>query len=196
MNVGKNKLTLFLRAGPEVKAEFNEIRVGLYEELKASEGLKKRELLEPANRYRLILSFFMFLAQQCTGMTSLAYFGPQFFKVLVGNNNSQALLITGLFGAEKFVNVGVYILLFAERWGRKPTLWVSAFVMAICFVITTTVHETIPQPTGKTTSAGIATVAMIFITNSVYQYSWGPLPWVYTAEVRTPRTHAQSRALK
>jgi len=39
-------------------------------------------------------------------MTALAYFGPQFFKVLVGGGN-QDLLITGLFGAEKFVMVYV-----------------------------------------------------------------------------------------
>lgn len=54
--------------GPEVAAEFNEIKVGLEEELRATEGFKKRELLEPANRYRLILAVFMFCAQQCTGM--------------------------------------------------------------------------------------------------------------------------------
>ena len=50
--------------GPEVKAEFNEIKTGLAEELRATEGFKKRELLEPANRYRLALAFGIFLGQQ------------------------------------------------------------------------------------------------------------------------------------
>lgn len=45
--------------------------MGIAEELRASEGFKKRELLEPANRYRLALAFGMFLGQQCTGMTAL-----------------------------------------------------------------------------------------------------------------------------
>lgn len=67
---------------------------------------------------------------------------------------------------------------------RKPTLWVSAFIMAVCFVIVTVVNKTTPPPDGTSaSSAGIATVAMIFITNSVYQFSWGPLPWPYVAEV-------------
>jgi MFS family permease len=61
--------------GSEVKAEFNEIKAGILEEIRASEGFKKRELLEPANRYRLALAFGIFLGQQCTGMTALAYFG-------------------------------------------------------------------------------------------------------------------------
>ncbi|KAJ5511426.1 Major facilitator superfamily domain general substrate transporter [Penicillium expansum] len=152
--------------GPEVKAEFNEIRVGLEEELRATEGFNKRELLEPANRYRLLLAVFMFCGQQCTG-----------------NNTNQSLLITGLFGAEKFITVGIYILFFSEMWGRKPTLWISALLMAACFIIVTVVKETTPAPDAKATPAGIGMVAMIFLTNSIYQFSWGPLPWPYTAEI-------------
>lgn len=53
--------------GPEVKAEFNEITTGIAEEFRATEGFRKRELLEPANRYRLSLAFGLFLGQQCTG---------------------------------------------------------------------------------------------------------------------------------
>lgn len=56
--------------------------------------------------------------------------------------------------------------------------------MAVCFIIVTIVNKTTPPPNGThASSAGIATVAMIFITNSVYQFSWGPLPWPYVAEV-------------
>lgn len=170
--------------GPDVKAEFNEIRMGMLEELRATEGLRKRELLEPANRYRLALAVFIFCGQQCTGMTALAYFGPQFFKLLVGNDSSRSLLITGLFGAEKFVMVGIYIFFFSERWGRKPTLWISALLMSACFVIVAVVNNTTPKPQQEVTASGIATVAMIFLTNSIYQFSWGPLPWPYTTEVR------------
>jgi MFS family permease len=100
--------------GPEVKAEFEEIKVGIEEEIRAREGLTNRELLEPANRYRLALAFGVFLGQQCTGMTALAYFGPQFFKLLVGSSSSDLLLITGLFGAEKFIMVSHLLTELAE----------------------------------------------------------------------------------
>ncbi|KAK1814131.1 hypothetical protein LTR12_011489 [Friedmanniomyces endolithicus] len=169
--------------GPEVKAEFNEIKVGLAEELRATEGLRSRELMEPANRYRLLLAFGIFLGQQCTGMTALAYFAPQFFKVLVGAG-SQNLLITGLFGAEKFIMCGTYILFFSEKWNRRPTLYISGLLMACCFVIVNVVNKTTPGPKNhQATPAGIATVAMVFLTNSIYQFSWGPLPWPYAAEI-------------
>lgn len=166
-----------------MKAEFNEIRTGLAEELRATQGLKKRELLEPANRRRLMLAFGLFLGQQSTGMTALAYFAPQFFSLVVGDNADRSLLITGIYGAEKFIMVGLYILFFSELWGRKPTLWISPFIMASLFVIVTIVNKTTPLPSGNATPAGIATVALIFMTNSTYQFSWGPLPWVYCAEV-------------
>jgi hypothetical protein len=177
-----------INLGPDVKAEFAEIEMAAAIEFQAFEGFKSRELLEPANRYRLILAFGVFLGQQCTGMTALAYFGPQFFKLLVGGGN-QDLLITGLFGAEKFITVGTYILFFSEMWGRKPTLWISALLMACCFIVVTVVNKTTPPPVdNQATSAGIATVAMIFITNSIYQFSWGPLPWPYAAEVGLNRS--------
>lgn len=117
--------------------------------------------------------------------TALAYFGPQIFGLLTGDNDQQALLITGLFGAQKFVTCLVYVIGFSERWNRKPTFWISAFIMACCFVIVTVVNQTTPEPDGSGANpSGIATVAMIFITNSVYQFSWGPLCWPYVAEVR------------
>ena len=117
-------------------------------------------------------------------MTALAYFGPQLFKSLVGGG-SQDLLITGLFGAEKFIMCSGYIFLVSEVWNRRPTFYVSAIIMALLFVIVTVVNKTTPAPSGgHATSSGIAQVALVFITNSVYQFSWGPLCWPYTNEVR------------
>lgn len=121
-------------------------------------------------------------------MTALAYFAPQIFSVLVGDNENQSLLITGLFGAEKFVMCGLYILLVSERFNRRPTFWLPPLLMATCFIIVVIVNKTafgdgtLPQ----SHAAGIGTVFLIFLTNSIYQFSWGPLPWVYAAEVRTP----------
>ena len=112
-----------------------------------------------------------------------AYFAPQIFGVLVGGG-SQDLLITGLFGAQKFITCGAYILLVSERWGRRPTFWVSPLFMGALFVIVCIVNKTTTNAEGVINrGAGIGTVVLIFLTNSIYQFSWGPLPWAYTAEV-------------
>jgi len=80
-----------------------------------------------------------------------------------------------------------YILFFSEKWNRRPTLYISGLLMACCFVIVNVVNKTTPGPKNhQATPAGIATVAMVFLTNSIYQFSWGPLPWPYAAEVSPP----------
>lgn len=68
-NLLELRAMLTFTPGAEVKAEFNEIKAGIAEEMRASEGFQSRELLEPANRKRLLLAFGIFLGQQSTGMT-------------------------------------------------------------------------------------------------------------------------------
>ena len=158
----------------DVKAEFEEIKQGVHEEIMSTQGLKKRELLEPANRWRLGLAFGVFLGQQCTGATALAYFGPQFFTLVAGGDATQALLITGLFGVIKVISTGTFLIFFSDRLGRKPVMFFGAIGMSICLIVVATVNATEPPPkTGGATSSGIATVSMIFLTIFIYCFSWG-----------------------
>ena len=171
----------------EVKSEFNEIKAGVEEETRAYQGLKKKELLEPANRWRVGLAFGVFLGQQCTGATALAYYGPQFFGLVSGDNPNRTLLITGLYGVNKVVSTGTFLIFFSDQLGRKPVLQWGAVLQSLCMIIVASVTKTKPPPPSGSsqgiTSSGIATVAMIFLTNFIYCFSWGPLPWVYTSEV-------------
>lgn len=76
---------------------------------------------------------------------------------------------------------------------RLPTLmslaaaWATlALAMVLCFVIVNIVKKTTPAPVNnQVVSEGIATAAMIFITNSVYHFSWRPVSWPCTAESRS-----------
>ena len=97
---------IWVRGGeetPEVQAEFAEIQTGIEEEVRATEGITWKELLLPANRYRIFIAITMQLCQQLTGNTSLAYYAPQIFAA-VGAGTSN-LLITGFFGIIKLVSV-------------------------------------------------------------------------------------------
>lgn len=169
----------------EVQTEFNAIQIGLEQELRATEGFRSRELLEPANRRRLFIAFTMFLSQQCTGATALAYFGPQFFKILVGAGDKD-LLITALFGVVKVVACSLFVIFFSDRFDRKVIFIAGALGMSVCMIIVSTLDKVFPpdpSSTGKVTSAGMAMVAMIFLNIFIYNFSWGPLPWPYVAEI-------------
>ena len=112
----------------------------------------------------------------------MAYFGPQFFSILVGAGPNN-LLLTGIFGAIKVVACGAFVLFFAERLGRRQVLVWGAALMAACQITTAAVDKARPPPGGGVvTSSGIATVALIYLFVIFYNFSWGPMPWPYVAE--------------
>ncbi|KAJ5160122.1 uncharacterized protein N7482_007126 [Penicillium canariense] len=175
---------VWIRAGdsPAVSQEFEDMRRGLEEERHATAGFRPRELLEWPNLHRLLIGGGLFLAQQSTGSTALAYFGPQFFSLLVGPGDKN-LLLTGIFGAIKVVACLIFVLFMSDRFGRRPLLASGAACMAVCMLATAAVVKQYPPHDGVVTSAGIATVALIYLDIIAYNFSWGPLPWPCTSEI-------------
>lgn len=167
----------------ETEAEFYEMKQGVEEARHATAGFKLQELLEWPNAHRLLLGFGIFMAQQSTGATALAYFGPQFFSMLVGPGDKN-LLLTGIFGAIKVTACGLFIVFVAERFGRRPLLIWGAALMSVCMIATAAVIKERPPPgDGVVTGAGIATVALIYLDIAIFNFSWGPLPWPCTSEI-------------
>ncbi|KAJ5579530.1 uncharacterized protein N7459_005515 [Penicillium hispanicum] len=175
---------VWIRAGdgPTVNAEFAEMRRGLDEERHVTAGFRFQELLERPNLRRLLVGGGLFLAQQSTGSTALAYFGPQFFSLLVGPGDKN-LLLTGIFGAIKVVACLIFVVFMSDRFGRRPMLAGGAAFMALCMLATAAVVKSYPPHDGAVSSAGIATVALIYLDIMAYNFSWGPLPWPCTSEI-------------
>lgn len=155
-----------------VQAEFTSIKRTIQSEHHARAGFHPTELItHKPNLHRLLLGFTIFLAQQSTGATALAYFGPQFFGMLVGslmktvndnnasgssvrdNGNDTTLLLTGIFGAVKVLACLVFVVFVAERFGRRFLLITGALVMAVCMVITGVVVKIYPPPAPITPSS-------------------------------------------
>ncbi|CZR56988.1 related to quinate transport protein [Phialocephala subalpina] len=163
--------------------EMEEIRMGVEMEQRATEGLRPKELLERSNLTRLLTSAAVFTAQQATGATAFAYFGPQYFKLLVGGG-SKDLLLTAIFGAIKVAACLFFVLFLSDRLNRRTVLIAGAAFMAACQITTAAVVKNKPAPgEGKVTSSGIATVALIYLFVVAYNLSWGPLPWPYVSEI-------------
>lgn len=140
------------------------------------------ELLEKDNFKRIFTAFAVFTAQQATGATAFAYYGPQYFKLLVGGG-TRALLLTAIFGAVKVVACGIFVIFVSEKIGRRNVLIGGAAFMSACQITTAIVLKEIPAPeSGHVTSSGIATVALIYLFVIAYNFSWGPLPWPYVSE--------------
>lgn len=166
--------------------EMEEIRMGVEIEARETEGLRPRELLEPDNFKRLFTSFCVFTAQQATGATAFAYFGPQYFKLLVGGG-SKDLLLTAIFGAIKVAACSIFVLFLSDTVGRRKVLISGALFMSACQISCAAVVKTHPASSTSSnphvTSSGIATVALIYMFVIAYNLSWGPLPWPYVSEI-------------
>lgn len=153
----------------ETQAEMEEIQTGVAIEERATAGFRFVELLEPDNFKRISLAFAVFTAQQATGATAFAYYGPQYFKLLVGAGQRD-LLLTAIFGAVKVAACATFVFFVSERVGRRQVLIWGAVFMACCQVTTAAVVKAKPVHSGNTpppvTSSGIATVAMIYVSPS------------------------------
>ncbi|KAI5268959.1 general substrate transporter [Aureobasidium subglaciale] len=171
-------------SGPDAELEMDEIRLGIETELREKEGFQLKELYtKPDNLKRTVTAAVVFIAQQSTGATAFATYGPQYFKLLVGSKGNNDLLLTAIFGAIKVAACLTFVLFVAERVNRKIVLTLGALFMAACQISTAAVVRSKPPPGDATvTSSGIATVALIYLFVIAYNFSWGPLPWPYVSE--------------
>lgn len=165
-----------------VKEEMEEIRIGVQLEMAEMEGLTIGELLMGISLKLMITSFLVFMAQQSTGATAFAYFSTQYFNSMVGSDEQQSLLLSGIFGVVKVLACGFFVFVLANRVGRRrPLIW-GAIGMTITMAVAAAIVAKHPKPT-HVTSSGIATVAMIYLFVIIYNMSWGGLPWPYVSEI-------------
>lgn len=181
---------------PPTQTEFTTLQTALKTDLQARATTRPTDLLtHKPNLHRLSLGCMLFLAQQSTGATALAYFGPQFFAMLVGPRAEMNLLLTGVFGGVKVVACFVFVVFVAERFGRRPLLISGAVFMSVCMVITAFMVKTHPpsspspsSPQSNTiTTPALLTTTLIYLTITAFNLSWGPLPWPCISELFPPR---------
>ncbi|ERT02417.1 MFS quinate transporter [Sporothrix schenckii 1099-18] len=171
---------------PAVRDEYREIVESIRDEERRTEGYSIKELWLPINRYRVALIVAIQIGVQLTGNTSLAYYAPQVFTAIgAGSNN---LFFTGFFGVAKVVACGIFVLFMIERFGRRLSLLGGAFVMGACMLIVALLVKTHPpSASGALQPTSAAAVAFIYVEAMAYNMSWGPVPWLYMAEIMPSR---------
>lgn len=214
------KSLVWVRGGngkdPNIKAEFAEMKRAVDEDHAASEDFHPRELLLKPNLHRISLAVTLFVSQQATGATAMAYFGPQFFTLLVGSPTesgtasgseaeaeaqsqtlSLSLLLTGIFGALKVLSCLLFILFIADRYGRKPLLTFGALGMTLCMVAVSILVSSSSTSTSSSpsTTTSTLTILLIYTFIIIYNTSWGPLPWPLAAEYFPTRLRSSGVAI-
>lgn len=121
--------------------------------------------------------------QQLNGINAFVGFGPRIFNTLGLNaTRLQTLLMVVLFAA---TCPAIY---FIERLGRRPLLLAGAVGMFLASSVITVLGLVFTsQEDGKIDvlddNAGMCIVVAIFMFSAAFAYSWGPVTWVYCAEI-------------
>ena len=144
---------------------------------------EKREPLLAYGWLVIFVGIMLSVFQQIVGINAVLYFAPRIFESMgVGN----PMIFTVLMGV---VNISFTLLAIftVERLGRKPLLIWGSLLMAVgAFGVT--MINTIAMP------AWVA-VASILIYSAAFMFSWGPICWVYMAELFPNTIRSQATAI-
>ena len=144
---------------------------------------EKREPLLTFGWGVIIVGIMLSVFQQIVGINAVLYFAPRIFESMgVGN----PMIFTVLMGVVNisFTLVAIFTV---EKLGRKPLLIVGSLLMAVgAFGVM--MINTIALP------AWVA-VASILIYSAAFMFSWGPICWVYMAELFPNTIRSQATAI-
>lgn len=176
----------------DVRNELAEIEASIEEEREARKDLGIKEaFIGKGNWPRFLIAFVIFLLQQWSGQNTVNYYAPQIFSAIGYTGQTPSLLASGIYGVVKVVATALYVWFGIETLGRVWSLRISSFGMGTLFFIVGAILKTHPpakQPDGQIPKASQAMAGLLYIYVCFYSMGWGPIPWVYVADIFPTRT--------
>ncbi|KAI8644253.1 hypothetical protein BD408DRAFT_474979 [Parasitella parasitica] len=150
------------------------------------------------NRKRTLLGVGIHVFTQLSGINALLFYLPHILESAGIKKGISALLGNGVGGAVNFVAT-LFVLLYIDRWDRRRILVCGALAMAVCMLCITIVSAIYNQQLiskvpvygswNQTTSvvtdtaASYAILALLCVFIAFFALSWGPIGWIYPAEI-------------
>ena len=151
-------------------------------EIKETAVEKKENLLS----YGLIVVFIgcmLSVFQQIIGINAVLYFAPRIFESMGVSNNMLFTVIMGVINIS-FTLVAVFTV---EKIGRKPLLITGSLGMALGALGVAL--------SNITTLPAFVPVLSIMIYSACFMFSWGPICWVYIAELFPNTIRSEATAI-
>ncbi|KAI7907120.1 general substrate transporter [Cokeromyces recurvatus] len=181
------------KTAPHVVAEYEEIVAQVEHERTVSVS-SYFELLKGTVRRRLILGVLIQVFQQFTGINSIMYYAPVIFQQAGIPGRSASLIASGVNGV---LNVLATIppILYLDRLGRRVVLISGACIMGaamlLCGIVMGATGRVFRnEASGQmevdmsgNSHASYFCIVMVYVFVAGFAYSWGPVGWVYPAEI-------------
>ncbi|KAI7853247.1 general substrate transporter [Circinella umbellata] len=193
------------RSSPVVNEEYNDIIQQVELERKIS-VTSYTELFKPKNRRRLVLGIFIQIFQQFTGINSIMYYAPRIFLQAGIAESSATLIASGVNGVLNMLAT-LPAVLYLDRLGRRGTLISGALFMGTAMLLCGIVMGAVAdieynEETGQNEvvlgfnqHASYFCIVMIYFFVAGFAYSWGPVGWVYPAEIFPLNIRAKATSL-
>lgn len=193
---------------PLVAHEMKEIRDMVAFE-HANSDVSYTDLLKPRMINRTHIGVFTQIWSQLTGMNVMMYYITYVFQ-MAGKTSGTLLLSSSI---QYIINVVMTIpaLLYVDRWGRRPTLLIGAFFMAVWMFTNAGILSTKGMPLSAeesyhrgyptevrvivSGSASTALIACTYLFVASYAPTWGPVSWIYPPELFPMRERGKAVAL-
>ena len=120
------------------------------------------------------------LFQQLTGINIVMFYS----STIMGSSGLPPNLITALVGIVNCVSVFPTLYLF-KKFGRKPLLWILSFAIAGSLVglgVCNLINSKGKDPTAQSLSIVFLMGFIVF-----FEFSLGPLLWIYMSEIMTEK---------
>lgn len=188
---------------PFVAKEMAEIRE-VVELERANADVTYMELFKPKMINRTHIGVFTQIWSQLTGMNVMMYYITYVFTM--AGLSSNVLLPSSI---QFIINVVMTVpaLLYVDRWGRRPTLLVGAFLMMTWLFINAALfaHYSVkPRPKQFPSAAesmsitgapAKAVIACTYLFVASFAPTWGPVSWIYPPELYPLRVRGKAVAL-
>lgn len=187
---------------PRVQLEIQEIEAVIKFDREIASH-RYADLLKPEYSYRAFLGICLQIWQQLTGMNIIMFYVVLLFKQAgIGDSQEATLLASGI---NYVINVVMTIpaILFVDKWGRRPTMVAGASFMSIFLWIVGGIMATGDWYVGDdgkwamhiSSSKSNGMVACVYLFVASFATTWGPMGWIYPAEIFPLRIRAMGVSL-
>ncbi|KAI8370765.1 general substrate transporter [Choanephora cucurbitarum] len=184
---------------PEVRNEFNCI----CEEIEQEHAYGNRTFIEcfrGTNLKRTLFALFTGNGAAFTGTYSITYYAPQIFQQAGLNDIGVSLVASGASNVLVLI-VTIVTLVVIDKLGRRGVFASGAFLMGASMYIVGGLFQGYNMEDSEgnvylsNQHARNGAIAFIFIFQAAYAYSWGPVAYIYPAEIANMRMRAKTIAL-
>jgi len=155
----------------------------IVQEIKETVVEKRHERLFSYGFLVVFIGCMLSVFQQIIGINAVLYFAPRIFESMGVSNNMLFTVIMGIINIS-FTLVAVFSV---EKLGRKPLLITGSLGMAVGALGVALSNVFVMPP--------VVPVISIMVYSACFMFSWGPICWVYIAELFPNTIRSQATAI-